>query len=112
MNISIQRQEQEDIIVKQLKQTPFRTGKLKWNGRSVAYAIAKDSSRNFRAQVGIRKKAYVFTHLNGKLARIRVYVDNPDRTGVLYSFYYFKDGEMVYKEEPRPNLVNVEEAIV
>ena len=107
MSISIQRQEQEEAIFAQLKNTPFRTGKLKFNGRKVLYAIAKDSSGNFRAQGVIQKREYDFIYLNEKLVRIcvRFGIDKEHR-----GYYYFKDGEMVYKEEDQPNLVDVEEA--
>jgi hypothetical protein len=97
------------MILNQMKNTSFRKGKVKSESRTEFYGIAKDSSGNFRMQVSMQKRLYDFTYLNGKLARIWVVVDAPKKEDMNRGYYYFKEGEVVYKEETRPNLIDIEE---
>jgi hypothetical protein len=110
--LSLYRQEQDKSISTQLKQTSFSKLKLKTDTRIEFYALSKDTSGNFKVGFTIQeqKRHYFFIYLHLKLVHIWVSQDVADKKiKWKEGFYYFKDYDLVYKEEPESNFIDVEE---
>jgi len=107
---SIAVREYNDEIIAQSKHTSYRLVKMKKAQPRQYYAIPKDNSGNYRMYIIFPSdKVFWLIYLNEKLVRATVDVNTGVKNEWNNGIYFFKDGDMIYKEEQRENLISPDE---